>query len=108
MLESDRERMFFEMYVSYCVYQSSHPVSSRERWKPNMKSLWETAALVPQVWVNWIHYDPKDRSNEPQSCGPEGQSLKSRRHVTCHYSDTAACREVGQVASAPAVSKGNY
>lgn len=108
MMESDRERKFFEMYVSYCVYQSSHPVSSRENWNPNMKSPWETAALVPQVWVNWIHYDPKDRSSEPQSCGPEGQSLKSRRHVTCHYSNTAACREVGQVASAPAVSKGNY
>ena len=61
MMESDRERKFFEMYVSHCVYQSSHPVSSREKWQPNMKSLWETAALVPQVWVNWIHYDPKDR-----------------------------------------------
>lgn len=65
MMESDRELEFFEMYVSHCVYQSSHPISSREKWQPDMKSLRETAALVPQVWVNWIHYDPK--ANPPRS-----------------------------------------
>jgi len=61
MMGSDHERRFFKMYVSYCVYQSSHPLSSAEEGQPNMKSPWETTALIPQVWVNWIHHDPKNR-----------------------------------------------
>ncbi|MCB9420847.1 MAG: DUF559 domain-containing protein [Ardenticatenaceae bacterium] len=44
------ERKFFLGYVQECK------VSSDEQ---NI-SIWNYPALIPQAWVNWIHYDPKD------------------------------------------------
>lgn len=40
----EAERVFFKKYVDYVLRCSSDP----------MREL----ALVPQVWLNWIHYDP--------------------------------------------------
>src|SRR5437867_328969 len=46
---SKAEREFFSKYVDCCLdcFSKENP--------------WETPALIPQVWVNWIHYDSKDR-----------------------------------------------
>lgn len=44
------EQKFFEFYVDACVYDV---VNSSE-------SLMFYPALIPQVWVNWIHYDSRD------------------------------------------------
>lgn len=49
---TDAERKFFESYVQEC----------KDFSKYNSKQAWTYPALIPQVWVNWIHYDPKDTS----------------------------------------------
>lgn len=80
MTQSKYEEKFLEMYVSYCLDRAA-PRRSRVNWpngslqipddleigreewlkRPDMAHLWQLPALIPQVWVNWIHYDPKDR-----------------------------------------------
>jgi very-short-patch-repair endonuclease len=50
LLSTDSERRFFELYVELC----------RESYDPP-NDVWEAPALIPQVWVNWIHYDPKSK-----------------------------------------------
>lgn len=44
------ERKFFLGYTEQCRIAS----------KEQNKLIWDFPALIPQVWVNWIHYDPKD------------------------------------------------
>jgi hypothetical protein len=47
---TDAERKFFLDYARECITAS-------EGMGVNV---WEHPALIPQAWVNWIHYDPKD------------------------------------------------
>jgi hypothetical protein len=47
---SNAERKFFLAYVEECL------ISADE----SDKSVWSLPALIPQAWVNWIHYDPTD------------------------------------------------
>ncbi len=44
---SEVERAFFDEYASACWSNYDEP--------------WSAPALIPQVWVNWIHYDPQDK-----------------------------------------------
>jgi very-short-patch-repair endonuclease len=46
---SEAERLFFSKYVSECLNRSV------------TVKCWEAPALIPQVWVNWIHYDARDQ-----------------------------------------------
>jgi hypothetical protein len=50
---SEAERAFFSKYVACCL---DYFFEEGKEDNP-----WETAALIPQVWVNWIHYDSKDK-----------------------------------------------
>ena len=47
LLATDAERKFFDLYVEMCSEE--------------YEDLRDAPALIPQVWVNWIHYDPKSR-----------------------------------------------
>ncbi|MFN0149263.1 MAG: hypothetical protein ACKVU1_00960 [bacterium] len=53
------EEVFFTKYVEYCLRCSSDP----------MREL----ALIPQVWLNWIHYDPGGR---PEPLGLEREPFR--------------------------------
>jgi very-short-patch-repair endonuclease len=65
MAGSEYERAFFQMFVNHSVYRATPLGTDREKSEdpptPNMKSLWNETALIPQVWVNWIHYDSKSK-----------------------------------------------
>src|SRR5207247_9296627 len=47
LIESTSEKQFFSNYVNNCLLHTDP---------------WGTPALIPQVWVNWIHYDSRDRN----------------------------------------------
>jgi very-short-patch-repair endonuclease len=51
---SPAENRFFSEYVKVCLEGKWSNVSWRE-------DPWQTPALIPQAWVNWIHYDWKDK-----------------------------------------------
>lgn len=48
LVGSSSERKFFMDYVKSCIADVYYG------------GIWDKPALIPQVWVNWIHYDPKD------------------------------------------------
>lgn len=58
LLDSDIEREFLRLYAKRCVQRATDSFDD----KVNPTSLWFSPALIPQVWVNWIDYDPDDRS----------------------------------------------
>ncbi len=51
---SPSEKWFFTEYVKFCLESSWDEDSCRE-------FPWRTPALIPQVWVNWIPYDSRDK-----------------------------------------------
>lgn len=53
LIEAETEKKFFSYYLELCYCDN---VS----YLPYKKELRSYPALIPQVWVNWIHYDPKD------------------------------------------------
>ena len=56
LTETKGERNFFDGYVlDPTLYHSEG-----DFWIEPAVSLWQQTALIPQVWVNWIHYDSKD------------------------------------------------
>jgi very-short-patch-repair endonuclease len=47
LIATESEKRFFDFYLELLSLEYS--------------DMWDAPALVPQVWVNWIHYDPKSR-----------------------------------------------
>jgi len=53
--ESEAERNFFDYYIKD-ITEFEDPV-----WK------WHKPVLIPQVWVNWLHYDSKDKNRKDRA-----------------------------------------
>jgi hypothetical protein len=51
LIGSPAEQKFLTDYVEECIDDASYSKDD---------VIWNKPALIPQVWVNWIHYDPKD------------------------------------------------
>lgn len=56
LLSSRVEEEFLRLYARQCVKRATEPSEDT----PAPASLWCYPALIPQVWVNWIDYDPED------------------------------------------------
>lgn len=50
LVQTKSENRFFRFYERLCRDQSD-----------TYEDLWHQPALIPQVWVNWIHYDSKSK-----------------------------------------------
>lgn len=50
LLATDAERHFFDLYVEVCRQTYG--------WGDDV---WDAPALIPQVWVNWIHFDSRSK-----------------------------------------------
>jgi hypothetical protein len=53
---SEEEKRFLELYLKACLGSTFGGI---DKEIPNAGP-WLAPALIPQVWVNWIHYDSKD------------------------------------------------
>lgn len=50
LTSTESERRFLDHFVTLCMSSTD-----------DVGDLWNLPALIPQVWVNWIHYDAKDK-----------------------------------------------
>lgn len=57
-VETSEEKKFLAFYIEACIEAVG---------EPNRGGSWVLPALIPQVWVNWIHYDPKDEERARRS-----------------------------------------
>jgi hypothetical protein len=53
LVNTEAEKKFLKLYIELCISDLSLQFSAYD-------SLALYPALIPQVWVNWIHYDRKD------------------------------------------------
>lgn len=67
MTGSKYEAKFLELYVQSLIERAAPleeifaPGYERDKSEIRMGVVWPNPVLIPQVWVNWIHHDPKDR-----------------------------------------------
>lgn len=61
IMDSDIERNFFNMFFDECFYLPKFFPKDIEKVKKFFNETIENTALIPQVWVNWIHYDNKSK-----------------------------------------------
>lgn len=64
MVGSPHEATFLELYVESIIVGAGNVFDSDDepdRSEIRMRTVWTQPALIPQVWVNWIHHDPTSR-----------------------------------------------
>lgn len=57
MVETQTEEKFLRTYAKGCIGEGAYQGYKRGEFG---LPAWSHPALIPQVWVNWYHFDPKD------------------------------------------------